>query len=294
MVRFGVLLPASGAAASPEEIVRVAAGAERAGLDSVWVQDRLLRPPGPVSYGGVMPPADPPDEWANVYDPLEVLSFVAARTERVLLGTSVIAALFQPPVVLARRVATVDRLSGGRLLVGLGQGWMAEEFEAVGVPLGRRGAGFEEHVNAMRAVWGPDPVRFEGRHYRIPESQIGPKPVRDVPVVIGAVSARAVARAARLRAGLTLSLYSWDDLREIVALYGRAAKEAGVDPADTPLVVQANGPVGETDADPGRMPLTGSPEQVASDVERLAQLGADHVYWPLGEGGVEAVARLRG
>ena len=106
------------------------------------------------------PVMDAPDDFGCVYDPIETLSYVAARTSRITLGTSVLDALFQSPVILARRLATLDQLSAGRLVVGIGQGWMEQEFEAAGVSMKRRGAGFEEHLLAMRAVWGPDPVQL--------------------------------------------------------------------------------------------------------------------------------------
>src|SRR4029078_6557330 len=102
------------------------------------------------------------ETFGSVYDPIETLSYVAAKTSRILLGTSVLDALFQPPIILARRLATLDRLSAGRLIAGFGQGWMDQEFEAAGVSMRRRGAGFEEHILAMQAVWGPHPVRFAG------------------------------------------------------------------------------------------------------------------------------------
>ena len=120
-----------------------------------------------------------PESYANVYDPLETLAYVAAKTERIRLGTSIIDVLFHAPVILARRFATLDNLSGGRLIAGLGQGYSPEEFAAANVPMSRRGAGFEEFIEAMRAAWGPDPVRFSGRFYEIPESQINPKPVQE-------------------------------------------------------------------------------------------------------------------
>jgi alkanesulfonate monooxygenase SsuD/methylene tetrahydromethanopterin reductase-like flavin-dependent oxidoreductase (luciferase family) len=107
-----------------------------------------------------------------------MLTFVAARTRKVKLGTSVMSALFQNPVTLARRFATLDRLSDGRAIAGIGQGDFRDEFEAANIPIKRRGRGFEEFVKAMRAVWGPDPVSFTGDFYNIPESRIGPKPVQ--------------------------------------------------------------------------------------------------------------------
>src|SRR4051794_19999498 len=153
-LQLGVHLPIAGPGASPESIAAVAEEAERVGLDSVWSWERLLRPTEPIAMGGPGGPVmDAPEEFATVYDPIEVLAFVAARTARITLGTTVLDALFQNPVILARRLATLDRLSSGRLMAGIGQGWMKHEFAAAGVPMSRRGAGFEEHVNAMRAVW---------------------------------------------------------------------------------------------------------------------------------------------
>jgi alkanesulfonate monooxygenase SsuD/methylene tetrahydromethanopterin reductase-like flavin-dependent oxidoreductase (luciferase family) len=100
-----------------------------------------------------------------VFDPVETLTYVAAHTRRVRLGTSVIDALFHVPVVLARRLATLDHFSGGRLDVGIGQGWSVDEFDTANVPWRRRGAGFEEFLAALQATWAPDPVTFAGRFY---------------------------------------------------------------------------------------------------------------------------------
>src|SRR5438309_7932123 len=122
------------------------------------------------------------DPWteifATVYNPIETLTFVATRTTKVKLGTSVMSALFQNPVTLARRFATLDRLSGGRAIAGIGQGDFRDEFQAANVPITRRGRGFEDFVEAMRAVWGPDPVSFTGDFYNIPEARIGPNPAQ--------------------------------------------------------------------------------------------------------------------
>src|SRR4051794_10558301 len=216
-MKLGVHLPLSGRGASPESISAVALEAERIGLDSVWSWDRLMRPTVPIAMGGPGGPVmDAPEDFATVYDPIETLTYVAARTSRITLGTSVLDALFQSPVILARRLATLDQFSGGRLIAGIGQGWMEQEFQAAGVSMKRRGAGFEEHLLAMRAVWGPDPVRFAGRYYRIPEAEIGPKPVRPggPNVVMGAGSPQARQRAGRLGGGLTPVIFDWDSGRE--------------------------------------------------------------------------------
>ena len=280
-MKLGVHLPVAGKGASPETIMQVALEAERLGLDSVWSWERLMRPTVPIALGGAGGPVmDAPEMFGLVYDPIETLSYVAARTSRITLGTSVLDALFQSPIILARRLATLDQLSDGRLFVGIGQGWMDQEFEAAGVSMKRRGAGFEEHILAMRAIWGPDPVSFEGRFYRIPEADIGPKPVRPggPRLLAGAGSSAGIERAGRLGVGLTLVIFDWDTIREAVETFRAAGSAAGHDPDTLPIMLQVNGNVTAEPLDE-RGPLLGSPEQVAADLDQAAELGVEHVYW---------------
>jgi probable F420-dependent oxidoreductase len=280
-MKLGVHLPVSGRGASADSISAVAEEAERIGLDSVWSWERLMRPTVPIAMGGPGGPVmEAPEDFGCVYDPIETLTYVAARTHRISLGTSVLDALFQSPVILARRLATLDQLSDGRLIAGLGQGWMDQEFRAAGVPMARRGAGFEEHLLAMRAVWGPDPVTFEGRFYDVPEAEIGPKPVRPggPTVLVGAASPVALERAGRLGLGLTLVIFDWDSVRQSIAVFRDAASAAGHDPDGLPIVLQVNGDLTEEPLDE-RGPLLGSPEQVAADLDEAASLGVEHVYW---------------
>ena len=233
-----------------------------------------------------------------MYDPIETLAYVAARTSRISLGTSVLDALFQSPVILARRLATLDRFSGGRLIAGIGQGWMEQEFQAAGVSMRRRGAGFEEHLLAMRAVWGPDPVSFAGRFYRIPEADIGPKPVRPEgpSVVVGAASPQALDRAGRLGLGVTLVIFDWDAVRQSIATFRAAAAAAGHEPDALPIMLQVNGNVTEDPVDEAA-PLVGSPEQVKADLDKAAKLGIGHVYWHFDDDPLHSLpllAQLRG
>lgn len=280
-MKLGVHLPVAGKGASPETIMQVALEAERLGLDSVWSWERLMRPTVPIALGGAGGPVmDAPEMFGLVYDPIETLSYVAARTSRITLGTSVLDALFQSPIILARRLATLDQLSAGRLFVGIGQGWMDQEFEAAGVSMKRRGAGFEEHILAMRAVWGPDPVSFEGRFYRIPEADIGPKPVRPggPRLLAGAGSSAGIERAGRLGVGLTLVIFDWDTIHEAIETFRAAASAAAHDPDALPIMLQVNGNVTAEPLDE-RGPLLGSPDQVAADLDQAAELGVEHVYW---------------
>jgi probable F420-dependent oxidoreductase len=280
-MRLGVHLPVAGKGASPETILQVAVEAERIGLDSVWSWERLMRPTVPIPLGGAGGPVmDAPEMFGIVYDPIETLAYVAAQTGRITLGTSVLDALFQSPIILARRLATLDQFSDGRLIVGIGQGWMEQEFQAAGVSMKRRGAGFEEHILAMRAVWGPDPVSFEGRFYRIPEADIGPKPVRPggPRLMAGAGSPVAAERAGRLGVGLTLVIFDWDTIRDTIEIFRTAASTAGHDLAILPIMLQVNGNITAEPIDE-HGPLLGSPEQVAADLDHAAKLGVEHVYW---------------
>jgi probable F420-dependent oxidoreductase len=298
-MEISIALPHTGQFASPETIAYAAEEAEQRGYAAVWVLERLLRPinsrPSPQRPSTTMP-----ESYANVYDPLETLAYVSAKTERIRLGTSIIDALFHVPAILARRFATLDRLSGGRVIAGLGQGYAPEEFAAANVPMSRRGAGFEEFIEAMRAAWGPDPVHFSGRFYKIPESQISPKPVQEggPPILIAAMQKPAVERAGRLGFGLNPLAPSWEALEAAVGAFREAASAAGHDPATLPVVVRANTAVGEEMMEQ-RPPLGGSPEQVAEDLERLRQLEVDELFFDMNRFSIpveeqfRAVDRLR-
>src|SRR5437588_9672446 len=170
-MELGVALPTSAPYASAESIARVAQEAERLGYTSLWTFERLLYP-----IAGITRPDGStqqlPEPYKSVYEPIETLSYVAARTQRVKLGTSIVNAPFQAPVLLARRFATLDRLSNGRVIAGLGQGWMEQEFAASNVSIKERGKRIEEYIAALRTIWGPDTVSFDRNFYHITDSLI--------------------------------------------------------------------------------------------------------------------------
>lgn len=278
---LGVQLPTSGALASPANIVRMAAEAERLGYAAVWTYERLLRPIGDVVQLDGGPPHPLPEFYHTVYEPLETLSHVAAVTRRIKLGTSIIDALFHPPVVLARRLATLDQLSNGRVIAGLGQGWMAEEFETANIPMKRRGDGMDEVIAAMRACWGPDPVSYSGRYYRIAPSEVNPKPVQPhLPVLIGAVTPAGIARAARIADGLNpVAFGSAADLLATAARFRDLARRSGRDPGSMRVVVRVTAPLGLEPMGGGRPFLAGSPQQIVEDLSSLQDEGIDHVFF---------------
>ncbi|MFB7289973.1 TIGR03619 family F420-dependent LLM class oxidoreductase [Actinacidiphila glaucinigra] len=284
---IGLALPTAGPQTSPETIVKVAREAERLGYSSLWTFERLLRPLEKVVLWTGGEPAMLPEFYGSVYEPLETLSHVAAVTERIKLGTAILVAPLHVPVMLARRLATLDRFSGGRVVAGLGQGWQHIEFETANVPSARKGARTEEFIAAMRAAWGPDPVRHEGEFYRIAPSQVNPKPVQArVPVLLAANAPAAVKRAGRIADGLIPITSSAGELRGIVSTLHDAAQEAGRDPGDLMVVNQApwptpltREPIGE-----GRPFLGGSPRQVAEDLMAARESGATEVYLAGGQG----------
>jgi probable F420-dependent oxidoreductase len=299
-MEISIALPHTGKIATPETIAYTAEEAERQGYAAVWVLERLLRPIDPRPSSERRSPTMP-ESYANVYDPLETLAYIAAKRERIKLGTSIIDALFHVPAILARRFATLDRLSGGRVIAGLGQGYSPEEFAAANVPMSRRGAGFEEFIEAMRAAWGPDPVNFSGRFYEISESQINPKPMQEggPPVLIAAMRKPAVERAGRLGFGLNPLAPSWEALEAAVGAFRQAAHAAGHDPATLPVVVRANTAVGAEVAGGERPPLAGSPEQVAEDLKLLRKMQVDELFFDMNRFSIpveeqfQALERLR-
>jgi probable F420-dependent oxidoreductase len=282
-IAVGIALPQYGAIASRETILRVAVEAEKMGLASLWVSDRLLLPTRPKeTFDG-----DPwPEIFATVYDPIEMLTFVAARTRKVKLGTSVMSALFQNPVTLARRFATLDRLSDGRAIAGLGQGDFRDEFEAANVPIKRRGRGFEEFVGAVRAVWGADPVSFTGDFYNIPKSRIGPKPVQSggIPMLLGAFAPASLERAARIADGIMPAAgrsTTIEKLGQTINTFHDLVLRVGRDPEKIRWILRVHNVLGQEKAAEPRALLGGTPQQAAEDLSRLKELGIDHVFYDM-------------
>jgi probable F420-dependent oxidoreductase len=268
--RIGVSLPQFGPYVGPDAVVTVAQAAERFGFHAVSVSERLLMPVRPDWSNDAKLPE------SHVWDPLEMLAWAAAHTRRIRVSTSIVNAIFQPPIVLARRLATLDQLSRGRLDAGLGQGGggtaetsflIPEEFAAAGVPVGRRGAGFVEHVAAMRACWGPDPVEFHGERYQIPRSTVGPKPYAGtIPLFFGALVRSTIERAARLGDGVVLVALDWDETRTKIRWYRNAGGTGTVVLNTIPTYPD------------GKVTAAAFTDAVLTDLDRAAAVGADEMH----------------
>ncbi len=197
-MQVGIALPHFGPAASPEAIIQVAQKAEELEFDSVWALDRLLWPLQATSKYPGNPQGKLPGVMQNTYDPFTVLTFVAARSEKILLGTSVVVASYRSPLVVAKMAATLDLLSGGRFILGLGAGWSADEFTSVNQDIAYRDDQTDEFLRVIKLLWTADEPCFEGRFYRVAKSIFLPKPLQKPgpPIWIGGNSERAIKRAA--------------------------------------------------------------------------------------------------
>lgn len=288
-MQVGIGLPVSGKFASPDAIRQIAVRADELDFAAVWTFERIVRVVGEVpSWDGTMRPL--PEVYKQVYDSLDALSFVAAITNNVKLGTSIIDALFQSPPQLGKRFATLDQLSNGRVIAGLGQGSQEAEFIATGTPMKRRGAGFEEYLHALQAVWGPDPVKFDGRFYKIPESNINPKPVQThIPVLIGAGSPQAYERAARLSDGINPVLGSWERVEGAVKGFLGMVKAAGRDVSKIQVVARLNT---APNASP-HQPFGGSLEQIKEDIARAEAIGFTQIFWDMNWADVPIAEQLK-
>ena len=278
-MRLGFNLPQIGPAAGPEAIVRVAQRAEELGYDSVWVTERLLYPIEPKTPYMATPDGSLPEAYKIVLDPLEALTFVAGQTSRVALGTSILDMPYYNPVMLARRLTTLDVLSGGRLRLGLGLGWSQDEFDAAGVSLKQRGRRADEFLSVLKAIWTTDPVEFQGEFYQIPKSVILPKPVQKPhpPIYLAAFSPGGLKRTATMANGWLPAGLPPDAMKQMIAGLKDMAQQAGRDPNELEVVVRANILVTDEALGEDRWIFTGSSEQIKSDIAATREVGVAEI-----------------
>lgn len=262
-MHFGILFANTGHAISPDGARSLGLIAEENGFESLWTVEHVVVPAGyrsnyPYSPTGRMPG---PEE-SPIPDPLIWLTWVAAATERLRLATGILILPQRSPAILAKELATLDLLSGGRVTLGVGVGWLEEEFVALGVPFEHRGARTDEYIEALRALWGDDPATYAGRYVAFERVHSYPKPVQTggIPIAVGGHTPAAARRAGRLGDEFFPGVASEEQLRELLAVMRAAASEAGRDPAS----------IGVTAG--GAMDLDG--------VARLADLGVTRVVVP--------------
>jgi probable F420-dependent oxidoreductase len=263
-MKFGLMFANVGPFVRPEGLAHLARTAEAAGFESIWTVEHVVVPVGyrseyPYSPSGKMPgPEDSP-----IPDPVLPLAYVAAVTTKLRLGTGVMILPQRHPAYVAKEVATLDVLSSGRALLGVGIGWLKEEFETLGVPFGERVSRTEESIRAIRSLWGAKPAPFAGAHYRWGAVESNPKPVQPggVPIIVGGHVEGAARRAARLGDGFFPARGGFDTLPGLLAALRDECGKVGRDPAKIEIT-------------------TGGALSGPDDVKRYADLGVSRLVIP--------------
>ncbi|OWY61415.1 LLM class F420-dependent oxidoreductase, partial [cyanobacterium TDX16] len=231
-MEFGIAFANVGPFAEPEGAARFARAAEQAGFESIWTVEHVVVPAGyestyPYDPSGKMPG---PEE-SPIPDPLIWLAYLAAVTDSIKLATGVLILPQRNPIVLAKELATLDQMSGGRMLLGVGVGWLEEEFDAIGVPFRERGKRTDEHVAAMRALWTEEQASYDGEFVSFQDCISKPAPVQSsIPVHVGGHSDAAARRAGRLGDGFFPGKGSHEELARLFDLARATATEHGRDP----------------------------------------------------------------
>ncbi|MFF1398370.1 LLM class F420-dependent oxidoreductase [Streptomyces sp. NPDC058287] len=276
--RLGLSLPQMKQYDIGRDIPAVARAAEEIGYESLWVFERILFPE-PARQGLYGVPGLPwPDQYRSVADPLVSLTLAAAVTERARLGTSVLVAPLHVPFQLARALASLDAASGGRVVAGIGTGWSHDEYAAAAVaPFEKRGQVLDELLDVFEAVWGPDPVSYEGELTTIAPSVVGPKPAGPIPVLLPANSPKAARRLVDRAdgwmpgaAGAEQLAEQWRNLQELAEERGRK------EPIQSVLRVNTIYTRDEYKGD-DRRPFQGSVAQIVEDLVAHDAVGLEEI-----------------
>lgn len=266
-MHFGVVLQHFREHASPEAIVEVARAAEELGYDSVWVMDHVVVPDVPEA-----------DQFTPlVYDPFLTLAYVAAKTERIRLGTSVLIVPYRSPLVQAKLISTLDALCRGRLIVGVGVGWLSQEFDALGVPFHKRGALLDEYVEAMRVLWTSEgPASFHGPTVDFENVLCEPKPIQrpHPPLWIGGGSETALRRAAKLGSAWHPSSRYSETMAEKIATLRQLAAAEGREPPPVHMRTTLH-LLPDEDTTTARESLIGTLVEVREEIQAYVAIGVD-------------------
>lgn len=289
-MKVGLVLPQAGQQATRENVIQMAKNAESEGFDSLWVFERLLWPINPQTPYVATPDGSLPIEYQIMLDPLETLTYVAANTNKIALGTSVIDMLFHNPVILARRFATLDILSEGRSIAGFGIGWSKDEYQASNIPFQNRGKRADEFIQVLKRIWTDDVVEFKGKYYSIPASKIGPKPIQKPhpPVYLGGFSPNTFSRIVNYDTNGWLAVVGGplEYLDNTIKTIKDIANKANKDPNKFKVILLAHLNVAldsksqsTTTNEDQRFPFTGTIDQIGNDIKRIKQMDIDHIIF---------------
>jgi probable F420-dependent oxidoreductase len=280
-MKFGLSF-ASSAAYDADTSLELCRKAESLGFDSVWAAEHVVRPTRiesayPYTADGVMPgETDSP-----IPDPLIWLAYVASEVPAMKLGTCILILPQRNPLILAKELGTLDHLSGGRVELGIGVGWMKEEFDALGVEWSHRGARTNEYIEALRTLWSGPEVEFHGRFVDFPKVTVNPRPPNgSIPIIVGGDSPAAVRRAGQLADGYYPGTADLTELRRLISGVREEAARAGRSPDDIQINVHPQ--IGLDDP--------------AGELERYQELGVSRIMVPafvaMGPGGFDNIEAL--
>lgn len=282
-MKFGLAF-ASSIAIDHQASMEICRRAEAAGFESLWGGEHVILPSKiessyPYTADGKIPAL--PD--TPIPDPLIWLAFAAAAAPTMRLGTCILIVPQRNPLILAKELATLDQLSGGKVELGLGVGWLEEEFDALGVPWARRGARNDEYIEAMRTLWSGPEVEFHGEFVDFPKVTCSPRPIQPtIPILVGGDSDVAIRRAARLADGYFPGEGDVDRLASLIARVRQAAEDHGRDPDE----IEINAMFSTQMMDP------------IAGVEKLTELGVGRIMVPAfffaGDGGLDRMDEFAG
>ncbi|MEE8557646.1 MAG: LLM class F420-dependent oxidoreductase [Myxococcota bacterium] len=248
-MKFGLMYANAGPFANPEVFEALVRTADEVGIESIWTVEHVVVPVGyesqyPYSESGRMPGP----ENSPIPDPILPLSYAAAITDRLRFGTGVLILPQRHPAYVAKQMATLDQLSRGRAMLGVGIGWLEEEFQTVGVPFKERAARTEESIRAIRSLWSDAPSPFDGEYYRWAAVESNPKPVQKpgVPIIVGGHVAGAARRAARVGDGFFPARGDLETLPRLIDAMTEECRRIERDPASIELTTGAGNPDADT------------------------------------------------
>lgn len=280
-MKFGIVIPLH---RDTDALVNLelARKAEMLGFDSVWISDHVVLP---TKYQG---------RFSKVlYDPFVILASIAAKTKRVSLGTSVIIVPYRNPIDVAKMVSTIDVLSDGRVVFGVGPGWMEEEFDVLGIPFNERGLRTDEYIHIFKELWEKDEPRFEGKFYSFSKIRFYPKPIQKPhpPIWIGGISKKAIVRAVELGNGWHPVWLSPDQMEEKIRYLRSVAKEKKrnldnfVFSIRNRLRILKTTEVKKPDFSESRGQYTfsfhGTKEEIIDNIRQFESIGVSHIIFDL-------------
>ena len=271
-MKFGICIPNNWGMEDVQSIFQVATRAEELGFDSVWVSEHIFNTSYIFDRIGDKP----------YYDPLAILSYVSAITKKVGLGTSVLVLPYHNPIRLAKTAATLDVMSGGRLILGVGVGVIEEELNAMGASLAERGSMSDEAIAIMKELWTQEDPSFQGSYHSFSGMKFSPKPLQKphMPLLIGGLSHSAIRRAARVGDGWHASTVSAEELTQGVGYLQECARAAGRDVSEIPVSVRLDMGISSATSNTygrSRYSLGADAEEITRNSQAFERLGVETI-----------------